>query len=63
MAAVSSSVPQRRRWHPVTVAAGLTAAALGAAGAVLASAGPEWLALGAWLLMGAASGFAVSGST
>jgi hypothetical protein len=62
MAAVASS-PPRRSWHPVTIAGALTAAALGVACAVSAAAGPAWLVLGAWLLMGAASGFATSGST
>lgn len=60
MAAVVSPVV-RRRWHPVTVAGALTAAALGAAVAALA--GPPWLGLVVWLLMGAAAGYATSGST
>jgi hypothetical protein len=63
MAAVTSSIPRRRLWHPVVIAGGLTAAALGAAAAVSSAAGPAWLVLGVWLLMGMASGFATSGST
>jgi hypothetical protein len=63
MAAATSSVPRRRRWHPLSVAGGLTVTAFGAAGAVSAAAGPPWLVLGVWLLMGAAAGFATSGST
>ena len=62
MAAISSPSPARRRWHPLAGAAGLTAAALAAAGVALAG-GPAWFPLGAWLLMGAAAGFATSGST
>jgi hypothetical protein len=63
MTAVTSAPARRRSWHPVTVARALTAAAFGAACAVSAAAGPAWLVLGVWLLMGAASGFATSGST
>jgi hypothetical protein len=65
MGAVPSSPSRSRRrlWHPLTVAGALTAAALGTAGAVAAGAGPAPLVPGAWLLMGAASGFATSGST
>jgi hypothetical protein len=48
-----------RRWHPVPVAAGLL---LGAAAAVPAAARPG-LALLGWPLLGAAAGFATSGST
>jgi hypothetical protein len=63
MATVSSSPAGRRRWHPVTVAGALTASSFAAAFAVAAVAGPAWPVLGAWLLMGTASGFATSGST
>ncbi|HXM55505.1 MAG TPA: hypothetical protein VOB72_08945 [Candidatus Dormibacteraeota bacterium] len=63
MAALSSAATGRRPWHPVTVAATLPAAALAAALAAASAAGPAWLGLGAWLLMGTASGYAVSGST
>jgi hypothetical protein len=63
MAAVTSSPARRRSWHPVTGAVAVTAAAFGLAGAAWAAGGPAWLVLGVWLLMGAASGFATSGST
>jgi len=63
MAAVTTAPAGPRPWHPVTVAGTLTAAALGAAGVVAAGAGPASLVPGAWLLLGAASGFATSGST
>jgi hypothetical protein len=63
MAAAAPSPARRRSWHPVTVATALTAAALGLACAASAATGPAWLVLGVWLLMGAASGFATSGST
>ena len=62
MAAIATAPAGPRPWHPVTVAGTLTAAALGAAGAATAS-GPAWLVPGVWLLLGAASGFATSGST
>lgn len=61
MTAGASAVP-RRRWHPVTLAAGLAVAAVGTAGAGIVAAGPSWLLMG-WLIMAAAAGFATSGST
>jgi hypothetical protein len=63
MAALSSAEVGRRPWHPVVVAGMLTAGALAAALAAASPAGPGWLGLGPWLLMGAVSGFATSGST
>jgi hypothetical protein len=68
MATVASSPARRRSWHPVTVAgilmvAACLVAAFGAAGAASAAGGPAWPVLAVWLLMGAASGFATSGST
>ena len=59
----ASAVSRRRRWHPLIGAGGLAVAAFGVAGAGLV--GPaRWLALVcSWLLMGAAAGFATSGST
>ena len=61
MAAVTSAPAVRRRWHPAAVAGALTAAAFAAAAGALA--GPAWLGLAAWLLMGSAAGYATSGST
>jgi hypothetical protein len=59
----ASAVPRRRRWHPLIGAGGLAVAAFGVAGAGLVGSA-SWLALvGSWLLMGAAAGFATSGST
>ncbi|RSD14173.1 hypothetical protein EIY87_31650 [Amycolatopsis eburnea] len=55
--ALTAALP-RRRWHPLTIAAGLVAAALGVA--VLAP--PGWLLPSAWLVLCAAAGFATSGS-
>lgn len=63
MAALPSADVGRHRWHPVTVARALTAGAFAAAVAAASPAGPAWLGLGAWLLMGTVSGFATSGST
>jgi hypothetical protein len=63
MAADPSSPARRLGWHPLTVAGVLAVAALAAACAVSLAAGPVWLVLGVWLLMGTTSGFAVSGST
>jgi hypothetical protein len=63
MAAVVPSAAGRRLWHPFTAAGALAVAAFATAGAVAAPAGPAWLVPGAWLLLGAASGFATSGST
>jgi hypothetical protein len=52
----------RRRWHPGVGAGGLLAASLVVAAAHL-SGGSRAPGLTAWLLLGAAAGFAVSGST
>jgi hypothetical protein len=52
----------RRRWHPLTIAAGLVLAAGGVTGALLL-ARPGWLPPVAWLVMSAAAGFATSGSS
>ncbi|WP_167441527.1 hypothetical protein [Amycolatopsis vastitatis] len=52
----------RRRWHPLTIAAGLAFAAAGVTGALLL-AGPGWLLPSAWLVLCAAAGFATSGSS
>ena len=49
-----------RRWHPVPVAGGLL---LVAVAAVAAAAARPGLALAGWPLLGAAAGFATSGST
>ncbi|WP_199199312.1 hypothetical protein [Amycolatopsis sp. CA-128772] len=49
--------PARRRWHPLTIAAGLLLAA-GVASALV-----PWLVPSAWLVMCAAAGFATSGSS
>ncbi|MEV4052774.1 hypothetical protein AB0J55_16455 [Amycolatopsis sp. NPDC049688] len=49
--------PSRRRWHPLTIAAGLLLAA------GVTSALGWWLPSGAWLVMCAAAGFATSGSS
>ena len=63
MAAVTAHPTGRRLWHPFTAAGTLAVAAFAAAGAATAPAGPAWLVPGAWLLLGATSGFATSGST
>ncbi|MFB9908566.1 hypothetical protein [Allokutzneria oryzae] len=42
------------RWHPLTIAVGIVLTTV---------AGAAWLLPSMWLLMGAASGFATSGST
>jgi len=63
VAALSSAEVGRRPWHPATLAGTLTAGALAAAVAAASPAEPAWLGLGPWLLMGAVSGFATSGST
>lgn len=52
----------RRRWHPLTIAAGLVLAAAGVTGALLL-AGPGWPLPSAWLVLCAAAGFATSGSS
>jgi hypothetical protein len=52
----------RRRWHPLTIAAGLVLAAAGVTGA-LVFARPGWLLPSAWLVLCAAAGFATSGSS
>ena len=62
-AVASSTAAGRRLWHPFTAAGTLTVAAFAVAGAVYAPAGPAWLVSAAWLLLGATSGFATSGST
>jgi len=63
MAPVTYTVSRRRRWHPVTVAGGIAVSAWGVAATAALTTGPRWLMLGVWLLMGAAAGFATSGST
>ncbi|MEU4247665.1 hypothetical protein AB0F15_09660 [Amycolatopsis sp. NPDC026612] len=52
----------RRRWHPLTIAAGLLLAAAAVTGALLL-ARPGWLPPSAWLVLCAAAGFATSGSS
>ncbi|MDQ7803096.1 hypothetical protein Q5425_05110 [Amycolatopsis sp. A133] len=51
----------RRRWHPRTIAAGLVLAAVLTSALVLVR--PGGLLPSAWLVMGAAAGFATSGSS
>ncbi|WP_167455207.1 hypothetical protein [Amycolatopsis kentuckyensis] len=51
----------RRRWHPLTLAAGLVLAAAAVTIALLAA--PGRLLPGAWLVLCAAAGFATSGSS
>ena len=51
----------RRRWHPLTLAAGLVLAAAAATIALLVA--PGRLLPGAWLVLCAAAGFATSGSS
>ncbi|MET8996841.1 hypothetical protein [Amycolatopsis sp. Hca4] len=51
----------RRRWHPLTIAAGLVLAAVAAMLALVVA--PGALLPGAWLVLCAAAGFATSGST
>jgi hypothetical protein len=58
---LTRAVP-RRRWHPLTIAAGLALAAAGVTGALLL-ARPGWLLPSAWLVLCAAAGFATSGSS
>jgi hypothetical protein len=53
----------RRRWHPVAGAGGIAAAATAVAGLHMVHSGSVAVALAAWLLAGAAAGFATSGST
>ena len=52
----------RRRWHPLTIAAGLVLAAAGVTGALLL-AGPGWPLPSAWLVLCAAAGFATIGAS
>ena len=75
MTAETSAVPRRSIWHPLAVAGALTAltvavtgaagaaGAAGVAGAAGAGGSPAWSALGLWICMGLAAGFATSGST
>ncbi len=56
----NGAVTERLAWHPLTLAAGIAAAAAGAAAADLAGSAPGHVSL--WLVMGAAAGFATSGS-
>lgn len=51
----------RRRWHPLTLAAGLVLAAVAATIALVVA--PGRLLPGAWLVLCAAAGFATSGSS
>jgi hypothetical protein len=51
----------RRRWHPLTLAAGLVLAAVAATIALVVA--PGRLLPGAWLVLCAAAGFAISGSS
>ncbi|MGW5742041.1 hypothetical protein [Amycolatopsis sp. NPDC003861] len=51
----------RRRWHPLTLAAGLVLAAAAVTIALLFA--PGRLLPGAWLVLCAAAGFATSGSS
>jgi len=51
----------RRRWHPLTLAAGLVLAAAAATIALVVA--PGRLLPGAWLVLCAAAGFATSGSS
>jgi hypothetical protein len=51
----------RRRWHPLTLAAGLVLAAAAMTIALLVA--PGRLLPGAWLVLCAAAGFATSGSS
>ncbi|WP_167344420.1 hypothetical protein [Amycolatopsis rifamycinica] len=51
----------RRRWHPLTIAAGLVLAAAAVTLALLLA--PGRLLPGAWLVLCAAAGFATSGSS
>jgi hypothetical protein len=53
-------VPARLGWHPLTVAGVM--AILAAAAASAAAAGSALGRAGPWLVMGAAAGFATSGS-
>jgi hypothetical protein len=62
VADVSSTRP-RPRWHPGVGAAGLLAASVAAAAAAWLAGDRAAVASTAWLLIGAAAGFAVSGST
>jgi len=63
MAVAVPSAAGRRLWHPFTAVGALAVAAFATAAAVAGPAGPAWLGPGAWLLLGATSGFATSGST
>jgi hypothetical protein len=51
----------RRRWHPLTIAAGLVLAAAAVTIALVFA--PGRLLPGAWLVLCAAAGFATSGSS
>ncbi len=51
----------RRRWHPLTLAAGLVLAAAAVTLALVVA--PGRLLPGAWLVLCAAAGFATSGSS
>jgi hypothetical protein len=57
---VTRAVP-RRRWHPLTIAAGLALAAVAVTIALVVA--PGRLVPGAWLVLCAAAGFATSGSS
>lgn len=54
------SMAGRLRWHPVAIAAAIAMCAVGAAAIDAAGSATGRLAL--WLVMGAAAGFATSGS-
>jgi hypothetical protein len=64
---VPATVPADRRlvWHPLSVAAGLLAASVSATGveALTGTWALTGVAAACWLLIGAAAGYATSGST
>jgi len=50
-------------WHPLVVGSVLIAVTVGVAGVAGIGGSPTWSVLGLWLCLGAAAGYAASGST